>query len=70
MNELYVWVDAVYGVHNDMRSQTGGAMSSGHKMVYYRSNKQRLNTKSSTEAEIVGTIKYVPFPIWLAMFMR
>ena len=70
VDELYVWVDAAFGVHNDMKSQTGGVMSFGHGMVHCRSNKQRLNTKSSTEAEIVGTSEYVPFPIWLAMFMR
>ena len=70
VDELYVWVDAAFGVHNDMKSQTGGVMSFGHGMVQCPSNKQRLNTKSSTEAELVGTSEYVPLPIWLDMFMR
>jgi hypothetical protein len=70
VDELYIWVDAAFGVHNDMKSQTGGVVSFGHGMVHCRSNKQRLNTKSSTEAEIVGTSEYVPFPVWLAMFMN
>ena len=28
-----------------------------------------VTSTSSTEAEIVGTSEYVPFPMWLAMFM-
>ena len=39
MDELHIWVDAAYGVHNDMKSQTGGVMSFGHGMIHCRSNK-------------------------------
>ena len=53
-----------------MRSQTGGTMSFGYGMVHCRSNKQQLNTKSSTESEVVGTSDYVPFAVWLALFME
>jgi hypothetical protein len=70
VKELFTWVDAAYAVHNNMRSQTGGNMSFGYGMIHCRSNKQKLNTKSSTEAEVVGTSDYVPFAIWLALFMR
>ena len=69
VKDLFVWVDAAFGVHADIKSQTDGVISFGHRMVHCQSNKHKLNTKSSTEAEIVGTSKYVPFPIWLAMFM-
>jgi hypothetical protein len=31
--------------------------------------KQKLNTKSSTEAELVGASDYLPNTIWLKMFL-
>merc|ERR1712232_1262490 len=53
-----------------MRSHTGGVMSFGRGVIHARSNKQKLNTKSSTEAEVVGVSDYLPFNIWVKMFME
>ena len=64
-----MWVDAAYGVHSDMRSHTGGTMSFGHGVVHHKSSVQKLNTKSSTESELVGTSEYLPYNIWLKNFM-
>ena len=36
----------------------------------WRSLKQKLNTKSSRETEIVGMSEYVPCNIWLNMFLK
>ena len=68
--DLYTWIDAAYAVHPNMRSHTGGCMSFGRGMVHCRSSKQKLNTKSSTEAELVGVSDYLPFNIWLTNFME
>ena len=54
------WVDAAYG----------GAMSLGWGTVMCKSTKQKLNTKSSTEAELVGASNYLPNTIWVKMFFR
>ena len=35
-----------------------------------KSSKQKLNTKSSTEAEVVGASDYVPNSIWAAHFLE
>jgi hypothetical protein len=48
------WVDASYAVHPDMRSHTGGTMSMGKGSVYSSPIRQKINTRSSTEAELVG----------------
>ena len=48
------WIDASFGVHPDLRSHTGATMSLGRGSVYSISRKQKLNTRSSTEAELVG----------------
>jgi hypothetical protein len=60
---LKVWIDASYGVHADFKSHTGFMMSLGTGAVCARSAKQRLNTRSSTEAELVGTSDQIPRPI-------
>jgi hypothetical protein len=68
--DLHTWVDAAYAVHPDMKSQTGGCMSLGTGIIHGKSTKQKLNTKSSTEAELVGLSKYLPYNIWTTMFME
>ena len=51
---LQTWVDASYAVHRNMKSHTGGTMSLGHCTFHNRLVKQKIHTKSSTEAELVG----------------
>ena len=70
LHEIFTWIDAAYAVHEDMRSHTGCAMSFGYGIVHYLSTKQKLNTKSSTEAEVVGMSDYLPFNIWSRMFLE
>jgi hypothetical protein len=35
-----------------------------------KSTKQKLNTKSSTEAELVGASDYLPHAIWCKKFLE
>ena len=48
------WADAAFAAHLDMKSHTGGIMTFGKGAVQSISRKQKLNTKSSTEAELIG----------------
>jgi hypothetical protein len=48
------WIDAPFAVHPNRNSHTGGTMSLGKGSVYLLSWKQHINTKSLTEAELVG----------------
>jgi Reverse transcriptase (RNA-dependent DNA polymerase) len=64
------WVDASYAVHPDMKSHTGGAMSLGRGVIYGTSKSQKLNTKSSTEAELVGTDDVMPQMLWTLYFLE
>ena len=70
LNRVQSWVDASYAVHPDMKSQTGGVTSFGIGGFMGKSTKQKLNTKSSTEAELVGASDYLPNTIWLKLFME
>jgi hypothetical protein len=64
------WVNAAYGVNHDMKSHTGGIMSMGTGAVYSVSKKQKLNTKSSTEAELVGIDDVLPQALWTRYFLE
>jgi hypothetical protein len=63
------WIDASFAVHPDMKSHTGATVSFGKGSVYSMSRKQRINTKSSTEAEIIGVDDGMPLVIWTRNFM-
>jgi hypothetical protein len=70
MCKMQTWVDASYAVHKDMKSHTGGVVSFGRGAAMSKSSKQKLNTKSSTEAELVGASYYLPYPIWAKKFLE
>jgi hypothetical protein len=53
-----------------MKSHTGGVMSLGTGAAYSASKKQKLNTKSSTEAELVGIDDILPQALWTKYFME
>jgi hypothetical protein len=70
LNVVKWWIDASYGVHHDMKSHTGGVMSMGTGAAYSTSKKQKLNTKSSTEAELVGIDDVLPQALWTKYFLE
>jgi hypothetical protein len=52
---VHAYIDAAYGVHSDLRSHTGCAVVLGKAgPIHCKSKKQRIVTKSSMEAEVVG----------------
>jgi hypothetical protein len=52
-----------------MKSRTGGIMSFVTGGFVPKSSKQKLNTKSSTEAELVGASDYLPNTSWAKNFL-
>ena len=70
IGKLRYWVDASYAVHPDMRSHTGGVSSFGRGGMLCKSSKHKLNTRSSTETEIVGVSNYHPNAIWAKHFLE
>ena len=52
--QVIAYVDASYGVHQDMKSHGGCLIGLGGGPVYAKSSSQKINTKSSTEAELVA----------------
>jgi hypothetical protein len=64
------WVDASFAVHPDMKSHTGATMSLGKGSIYSVSTRQKLNTKSSAEAELVAVDDVMPMVVWTKYFLE
>jgi hypothetical protein len=64
------WVDALFAVHPNMRSHTGATMSLGTGCPYAISRMQKLNTRSSTESELVGVDNAMSLIVWTRNFLR
>lgn len=70
LDTLKWWVDASFAVHHDMRSHTGGILSLGGGAIYGTSTRRKLNTRSSTESEIVGVSDVIGQILWTRRFME
>jgi hypothetical protein len=54
------WIGGSYATHHDTRSHTGGTMSLRKGAAYTTSITEKLNPKSSTEAELVAVNDVLP----------
>jgi hypothetical protein len=61
---LMWYVNASSAVHLNRRRHTGGGMTMGRNFPISVSTKQNLNTKSSTESELVGIDNMMPIILW------
>ena len=69
LTQIWNFVDASHAVHHNMKSHTGGMMSMGLGLIHGKSAAQKLNTRSTTESELVGVSEYLPYNIWFCNFM-
>jgi hypothetical protein len=63
------WADAAFAVHPNMRSHTGGVGTMGRGAVVAMSAKQKLNSTSSTEGELIGAADLMPKLLWARYFL-
>ena len=72
-DEMHVtkwWADSSFGVHDDLKSHSGLLGTLGRGAIFAKSSGQRLNTISSTEAEIVASSEVLTQIIWTTSFLR
>ena len=58
-------IDASFAVHPDCKSHIGACLTLEHGSLLYISAKQKINTKSSTEAELIGVDDTMTFVMWI-----
>ena len=62
---MKTYVDVLYAVHPDMRGHSRGLITTRKGVIHIKTNKQKLNTKSSTETELVADSDYIPWTVWI-----
>ena len=53
-----------FAVHINMIGHTGGGLPMGRGFTIFSSTKQNLNTKSSTETNVVEADEFIPVVLW------
>ncbi len=69
LNYLTWYIDGSYALHEDMRGQSGAMLLAGDCAVLFQSNKQKVNTRSSTKTELVAVDDALPTIQWTKQFM-
>ena len=64
------YADAAFAVHDNCRSHTGATLTMGKGSIQSLSTKQKLNTKSSTEAELVAADDAAGYILWTRYFLQ
>ena len=62
--------NTAFALHIDFRSHTGSTFLMGDRAITSLSRKQGMNTRSSTEVEVVATDKIVSPMIWTQLFLK
>ena len=64
------WIDASFAVHPDFKSHTGSVMSMGSGAAQVMSRKQKLVSRSSTEAELIAVDDVITMVLWTKLFLE
>ena len=70
LDQNHWFIDGDFAVHDDMRSHTGVYMTFGKGMMNGASIAQKINTTSSTEAEVVGVHDNMRAILWTRYFLE
>jgi hypothetical protein len=64
------YVDAAFEVHVDFISHTGATLTLGSGAISSASTKQKVNTRSSTDAELIVIDDYIAQVVWTKNFLE
>jgi hypothetical protein len=68
-DNLYWYTDSALAVHPNMRSHNGAGLTLGRGFAISISTMQKLNTGSSTHAEVVCVSNMLPMSQWIRLFV-
>ena len=68
--KLHWYIDASFAVHPDMKSHTGSIFTLGYGAIISASTKQKVNSRSSTEAELNGVDDRISKVLWTKRFIE
>jgi len=68
-DNIYTYADAAFAVHPDMKSPNGAGLTLGRGFAISISGGQKLNTSSSTWAELVCVSDILPTAQWIRLFV-
>jgi len=69
-NKVELYIDASWCLYSDAKGQSGCILKLFGNTIMFKTSKQTIVTKSSTESEIVAVDDYLPYGIWLMNLLR
>jgi hypothetical protein len=69
-NTLTWYIDAAFTVHADMKNHTGAMFTMGKGAISGSSTKQKVNSRSSTESELIGVDDKISRVLWTKRFLE
>jgi hypothetical protein len=70
LRQITIYIDASHAVHGDAKSHTGVVITMGKGVIFAKSSKQKLVSKSSTAAELIALSDGIDYAIWAQEFMK
>jgi hypothetical protein len=70
LDQNHWFIDGTFAVHEDMKSHSGSYMTFGRGMMDGSCTKQKINTTSSTQAEVVAVHDNMPNILWARYFLE
>ena len=70
VQELKWYVDASFGTQSDLNSHSGSIFTLGKGAICNDSSKQKVNTRSSTESELISIDDKIAKIMWMKRFIE
>ena len=70
LTKMQSFVDSSHAVHHDMHGHTGRAITFGTGILSPSASKQKMNSRSTNETEVIGNSEYLPKMIWHEYFFE
>jgi len=67
---MQTYIDSSYPTHMDMRGHTDSAITFGTGDLTGKGNKQKMNSKSSDETEVIEDREFLPYTLWYEYYMK